>query len=139
MPDDSARVRRKLTGVLFSGVGLTSTGFIAAITVAGLAAEDLTGTSSLAGVPAAASTIGTALGSMILASATVRLGRRPMLIGAYLVAGSASALAALAACATEKPFAPQDSRVLVGQAMPDAFGTKQAFPGGTTPITSGTA
>ena len=96
MPDDSARVRRKLTGVLFSGVGLTSTGFIAAITVAGLAAEDLTGSSSLAGVPAAASTIGTALGSMILASATVRLGRRPMLIGAYLVAGSASALAALA-------------------------------------------
>jgi MFS family permease len=100
MPDDSARVRRKLTGVLFSGVGLTSTGFIAAITVAGLAAEDLTGTSSLAGVPAAASTIGTALGSMILASATVRLGRRPMLIGAYLVAGSASALAALAVGST---------------------------------------
>jgi MFS family permease len=97
MPDDSARVRRKLTGVLFSGVGLTSTGFIAAITVAGLAAEDLTGTSSLAGVPAAASTIGTA---MILASATVRLGRRPMLIGAYLFAGFASALAALAVGST---------------------------------------
>ena len=96
MPDESTRVRRKLTGVLFSGVGLTSTGFIAAITVAGLAAEDLTGSSSLAGVPAAASTIGTALGSMILASTTVRLGRRPMLIGAYLAAGSASALAALA-------------------------------------------
>ena len=54
MPDRSALVRRKLTGVLFGGVGLTSTGFIAAITVAGLAAEDLTGSSNLAGVPAAA-------------------------------------------------------------------------------------
>jgi MFS family permease len=96
MPDDSARVRRKLTGVLFSGVGLTSTGFIAAITVAGLAAEDLTGSSSLAGLPAAASTIGTALGSAILTSLTVRLGRRPTLIGAYLLAGGAAALAAFA-------------------------------------------
>ncbi len=96
MPDRSALVRRKLTGVLFGGVGLTSTGFIAAITVAGLAAEDLTGSSNLAGVPAAASTIGTALGSTILASATVRLGRRPMLIGAYVLAGVAAATAALA-------------------------------------------
>ncbi len=96
MPDQSALVRRKLTGVLFSGVGLTSTGFIAAITVAGLAAEDLTGSSNLAGVPAAASTIGTALGSTILASLTVRLGRRPILIGAYILAGTAAAIAALA-------------------------------------------
>ena len=96
MPDRPAQVRRKLTGVLFSGVGFTSTGFIAAITVAGLAAEDLTGSSSFAGVPAAASTIGTALGSAILASATVRLGRRPILIGAYVIAGTAAAVAALA-------------------------------------------
>jgi MFS family permease len=98
MPDrpDATQVRRKLTGVLFGGVGFTSTGFIAAITVAGLAAEDLTGSAQLAGLPAAASTIGTALGSSILAAATVRLGRRPMLIAAYLLAGSAAAVAALA-------------------------------------------
>ena len=96
MPDRPAQVRRRLTGVLFSGVGFTSTGFIAAITVAGLAAEDLTGSSSFAGIPAAASTIGTALGSAILASATVRLGRRPILIGAYVIAGTAAAVAALA-------------------------------------------
>lgn len=98
MPDRSpqARVRRKLTGVLFGGVGLTSTGFIAAITVAGLAAQDITGSSSLAGIPAAASTIGTALGSTILVSITAHSGRRPVLIGAYLIAGSAAVVGALA-------------------------------------------
>ncbi len=94
--DRPDRVRRKLTGVLFGGVGLTSTGFIAAITVAGLAAEDLTGSSSLAGIPAAASTIGTALGSAILAAVTVRLGRRSVLIGAYALAGTAAFVAAAA-------------------------------------------
>ena len=102
MPDHSedTRVRRKLTGVLFSGVGLTSTGFIAAITVSGLAAEDLTGSSTLAGLPAAASTIGTALGSMLLAAVTVRLGRRRILIGAYLLAATASTVAAIAVGST---------------------------------------
>ena len=98
MPDQpsTTRVRKKLTGVLFSGVGLTSTGFIAAITVAGLAAQDITGSSRLAGIPAAASTIGTALGSAILASATARSGRRPVLIGAYVVAGAAAVVGAIA-------------------------------------------
>lgn len=100
MPDRPARVRRKLTAVLFGGVGLTSTGFIAAITVAGLVAQDLTGSSRLAGIPAAASTVGTALGSAVLAIATVRLGRRPILIGAYVLAGSAAVLAALAVSST---------------------------------------
>jgi len=94
--DGVTRTRKKLTAVLFGGVGLTSTGFIAAITVAGLAAEDLTGSSGFAGIPAAASTVGTALGSTILASATVRLGRRRILIGAYVLAGLAAGTAALA-------------------------------------------
>ncbi len=96
MSEGVNRVRKRLTAVLFGGVGLTSTGFIAAITVAGLAAEDLTGSSGFAGIPAAASTVGTALGSTILASATLRLGRRRILIGAYLLAGLAAGLAALA-------------------------------------------
>lgn len=100
MPTSPTRVRRRLTGILFSGVGLTSTGFIAAITVAGLAAEDITGSATLAGLPAAASTIGTALGSAVLALATVRLGRRTVLTGAYFLAAVAASLAAAAVGAT---------------------------------------
>jgi MFS family permease len=63
--------------VLFAGSGLSRTGYIALVSVAALAAEDLLGSASLAGLPGAATTIGIAVGTAPLAALMARRGRRP--------------------------------------------------------------
>jgi MFS family permease len=73
VPDST---RRRLLAVLFLGSGLARTGFIAAVSVAALVAEDLLDSASLAGVPAAASTIGVAVGTAPIAALMARRGRR---------------------------------------------------------------
>jgi MFS family permease len=71
--------------VLFSGVALGSTGYIAALTVTAIVGLELGGDRSLAGVPAAAVVFGAALGATLLGAAMGRWGRRPGLAGGYLV------------------------------------------------------
>jgi MFS family permease len=88
------RVRRRLTAVLFGAVGLGTTGYIAALTVTGLATRAITGSATLAGVPAALAVVGTAAGTTILSATVPRHGRRPALGGGYALAAAGAAVAA---------------------------------------------
>ena len=83
--------RNRLLGVLFTGSALTRTGFIALISIAALAAEDLLGSAGLAGLPAAAATVGLAVGTAPLAALMARRGRRPgIVLGLAAAAAGAS-------------------------------------------------
>jgi MFS family permease len=99
IPDDPAtlaRLRRRATGTLVAGVALGSTGYIAAVTVATIAAEELAGSSAWAGVPGAAAVLGAAGGSILLSWIMVRAGRRAGLSAGYAL-GVVGALLAVAA------------------------------------------
>lgn len=93
------RSRKRLTAVLFAGNTFSSTSYILAVTVASLAAANLTGNPRLAGIPSAASTLGAALGASVLAAVSTRLGRRRPFIMWFLVAslGSIGAAAGIQA------------------------------------------
>jgi MFS family permease len=74
-------------------VGLGSTGYIAAITVATIVAKDLSGGSAFAGLPGAAIVLGSATASQLLSRFMVRHGRRAGLTLGYGV-GAAGAVGA---------------------------------------------
>jgi predicted MFS family arabinose efflux permease len=96
-PDrDRDRLRRRAVAALFAGVALASTGYIAWITVSTLVAQDMTGSSALAGLPVAVSIIGTAAGAWLLSSMMARSGRRRGLVLGYLL-GTAGAVLSVAA------------------------------------------
>jgi len=78
--------RSRLTAVLFGGVALGSTAHISAVTISSLAVDEITGASTLAGVPAAAAVVGTALGTSLLTLSMSRRGRRPGLVWGYTIA-----------------------------------------------------
>jgi MFS family permease len=88
--------RSRALRTLFAGVGLGSTGYIAAGTVSAIVATELAGTSTLAGVPAATVVLGSAFGSAWLSALMARRGRRAGLITGYGV-GTVGALIVLAA------------------------------------------
>jgi len=85
--------RRRLQTSLILGVGLESTGYIAAITVATIVAKDLSGGSAFAGLPGAAIVLGSATASQLLSRFMVRHGRRAGLTLGYGV-GAAGAVGA---------------------------------------------
>jgi MFS family permease len=89
------RARRRLTAVLFAAVGLGTTGYIAAVTVTGLATRAITGSATLAGIPGALAVAGTAAGTAILSATVARHGRRPALAIGYAVAATGAAVAAV--------------------------------------------
>ena len=88
--------RRRLQTSLILGVGLGSTGYIAAITVATIVAKDLSGGSAVAGLPGAAIVLGSATASQLLSRFMVRHGRRAGLTLGYGI-GAAGAVGAGAA------------------------------------------
>ena len=99
MPGDSSlssRDRRRAFGAVFSGVAISTTGFLASNTVNGLVAEDLTGSTAWSGVPAAATVLGTAAGAAALAAVVRRWGPRTGLTIGYVTATMAIALATVA-------------------------------------------
>lgn len=93
---DLERTRRRLTWSLVAGVGLGSTGYIAAVTVATLVARDLTGGTGLAGLPGAVVVIGSATGSTLLSAFMARRGRRPGLALGYGIGALGALVAAIA-------------------------------------------
>lgn len=94
--DDLDHARGRALRVLFAGVGLGSTGYIAAGTVSAIVATDLVGNSTLAGLPSASVVLGSAFGAALLSALMARRGRRLGLITGYSVA-TAGAFVALAA------------------------------------------
>jgi predicted MFS family arabinose efflux permease len=95
-PDGLDGLRRRAVVTLVAGVGLGSTGYIAAVTVSTIVAQELAGSTEWAGLPGATIVIGSAIGSTLLAAFMVRRGRRLGLVAGYLVGTAGAALAALA-------------------------------------------
>ncbi|HEY7737302.1 MAG TPA: MFS transporter [Candidatus Limnocylindrales bacterium] len=93
--NDLDRLRRRTVRILVLGVALGSTGHLAALTVATVVAERLSGSPALAGTPAAAVVLGAAFGATILAWIMSQRGRRFGLALGYLV-GVGGALVAVA-------------------------------------------
>lgn len=91
--------RRRATRLFLITVAAGNTAMVAAMTVTTLAAEHITRTVSWSGAPIAAGVLGVALGAAVLPQAMVRWGRRPGLIGAFLVAALGAAIAITATIA----------------------------------------
>jgi MFS family permease len=81
---------------LVAGVALGSTGHIAAVTVAAVVAEDLTGTTGWSGAPSATVVFGAAVGSALLSAFMARQGRRRGLVLGYLIGLVGAAIATVA-------------------------------------------
>ena len=77
------RLRRRTVWALVAGVALGSTGHIAAVTVATIAAKDIAGSSAWTGAPGAAVVLGAAVGAVALSQSMVRRGRRFGLVTGY--------------------------------------------------------
>lgn len=88
-------VRRRLTATLFGGAALGTTAYIAAITVSGLAVEEITGSATLAGLPGAMGIVGTAAGTTLLTLRVSESGRRPGLVTGYTLGALGAATAVL--------------------------------------------
>ena len=84
--------------MLFGGVAVSRTGYIAAITMTTLIAKDMLGSATLAGLPGALSVLGSALGGTRISALMDRIGRRRGLATGYaiLVLGAAGAAVATA-------------------------------------------
>lgn len=91
---DQAQKRAVASLMASSAVGYA--GFIAAAAIIGLLAAEITGRDLLAGLPAAAGTLGTAAAASPLALRARRLGRRPALTLGYLIAIGGTAVVILA-------------------------------------------
>ncbi len=87
--------RNRLTATLFVGAAFGSTGYVAAFTVASIAAAEITSSAWVAGLPNACGILGTAAGTTLFAN--WRRGRRPSLATGYVssVAGGLAAVAGL--------------------------------------------
>ncbi len=95
-PDLTLRARhaRRITAALFFSQSLGSAGSIAAATVAAIVGAELSGRTSMAGLPAAVTQAGIAIGALLWSRASDRLGRRGALTSA-LVTGGLGALLSL--------------------------------------------
>ncbi|MGH8951120.1 MAG: MFS transporter [Acidimicrobiia bacterium] len=103
--------RRRLTMVLFSGVALGSTAYIAAVTISTLAVDEIIGSATFAGVPAAVATGGTAAGTTLLTLGVARRGRRPGLMAGYTAAALGSVVGGVSLFTRSLPL------LLVGMAL----------------------
>jgi MFS family permease len=83
---------RRITGVLFAAQCLASAAFIATSTVSAIAGMSLSGQRSLAGVPAAASTLAGSGAAFLWGLLMDRMGRRPSLALGLLFGAAGSAL-----------------------------------------------
>ena len=108
---ETATTRKRLTAVLFGGVALGSTAYIAAVTISTLAVDEITGSAALAGVPGATATLGTALGTSLLSRNVARRGRRPGLATGYAVAVIGSVMGILGVTGDSLPL------LLIGMAL----------------------
>ncbi|GAA2897011.1 MFS transporter [Pseudonocardia halophobica] len=99
-PPEQRRILRTLVlAQVFSGAGLA-----AGITVGALLAQDMLGATSLAGLPIALFTVGSAAAAAGVGRLSQRFGRRPGLTTGYAVGAAGSAGVVLAAVADSVPL-----------------------------------
>lgn len=97
-------VRTRLTAILFGGVAISRTGYIAAVTMTTLVAKDMLGTATWAGLPGAVSVLGSAVGGSRLSNVMDRLGRRHGLVVGYAILAAGSLGAAVATAVDSFPL-----------------------------------
>jgi MFS family permease len=90
---DYTRIKKKITTVLFLSQGLSSAGFIAAFTVNAIVAVNLSGKTSMAGLPGALYVLGQAFGALMLGLSMERTGRRKGLAFGQIIGVIGSAMA----------------------------------------------
>ncbi|MEO5883986.1 MAG: MFS transporter [Candidatus Limnocylindrales bacterium] len=103
-PSQLARLRRRTLWSLVAGVGLGSTGHIAAVTVATIVARDITGNTAWSGAPGATVVLGAALGAVVLSQFMVRSGRRTGLALGYGIGVIGAFVATLAVITASLPM-----------------------------------
>ncbi|WP_432589895.1 MFS transporter [Streptomyces sp. HD1123-B1] len=101
---DAVRAQRRALTVLVTAQILSGAGMAAGITVGALLAEDMLGTTGLAGLPAALFTAGAAVGAMAIGRLSQRWGRRPGLALGYATAAAGSLGVVVAGTADSVPL-----------------------------------
>jgi MFS family permease len=91
------RLQRRTVRVLVASQVLGGVGVGSGVAVVGLLAYELSGTASLSGVSATASTLGAAFAAIVIARLSVSRGRRPGLVTGYVVGAVGAAVAIVAA------------------------------------------
>ncbi len=89
---------------LFASVGLSGVGYIAAVTVSVLIAEDLLGSVTFSGLPNALATLGRAAGTAVLSMVMLKHGRKAGLVLGFLVGGGAILIALAGTVARSFPL-----------------------------------
>ncbi|WP_306362928.1 MFS transporter [Nocardia sp. CC227C] len=99
---DIARAQRRVLTVLVSAQILSGAGLAAGITVGALLAQDMLGSTSLAGLPSALFTAGSALAAVAVGRLSHARGRRPGLAAGYLT-GAVGSVGVIAAAVADNP------------------------------------
>ncbi|MBF6137030.1 MFS transporter [Nocardia otitidiscaviarum] len=99
---DLALAQRRVLTVLVSAQILSGAGLAAGITVGALLAQDMLGSTSLAGLPSALFTAGSALAAIVVGRLSQARGRRPGLAAGYLT-GAVGSLGVIAAAVADNP------------------------------------
>ncbi|MEV6206122.1 MFS transporter [Kitasatospora sp. NPDC051914] len=101
-PASVAAVQRRVLTVLVVSQVLSGAGLAAGITVGALLAQDMLGTTGLAGLPSALFTAGSALAAIAVSRISAARGRRPGLAAGYAT-GAVGSAGVIAAAVTESP------------------------------------
>ncbi|GGW59671.1 putative MFS-type transporter YdeG [Streptomyces lucensis JCM 4490] len=88
---DPAEAQRRILRVLVASQILSGAGLAAGVTVGALLAQDMLGTTSLAGLPSALFTTGSAIAAVVVGRISQARGRRPGLATGYLTGAVGSA------------------------------------------------
>ncbi|MFC9993708.1 MFS transporter [Nocardia sp. NPDC127526] len=99
---DAARAQRRILTVLVSAQILSGAGLAAGITVGALLAQDILGSTGLAGLPSGLFTAGSAVAAIAVGRLSQRRGRRPGLAAGYLT-GALGSLGVIAAAVLDNP------------------------------------
>ncbi|GAA3801709.1 MFS transporter [Streptomyces phyllanthi] len=99
---DAARAQRRILRVLVASQVLSGAGLAAGVTVGALLAQDMLGTTSLAGLPSALFTAGSALAAVAVGRISQARGRRPGLAAGYLT-GAIGSLGVISAAVLDNP------------------------------------
>lgn len=99
---DPAHAQRRILRVLVASQVLSGAGLAAGVTVGALLAQDMLGTTSLAGLPSALFTAGSALAAVSVGRISQARGRRPGLATGYLT-GAIGSAGVVTAAVLDKP------------------------------------
>ncbi|MFG2797911.1 MFS transporter [Streptomyces pseudovenezuelae] len=99
---DAAHAQRRILRVLVASQILSGAGLAAGVTVGALLAQDMLGTTSLAGLPSALFTAGSALTAVVVGRISQARGRRPGLAAGYLT-GAVGSMGVITAAVLDNP------------------------------------